>query len=132
MNVHDWDLPSDERRKGRHSRMRGRRREPLAPWKSTKAFWTYGELTLQPAQNVGGLNVVGTLDILTRPLDADLELDFDRRGERSRQVRCPFDGDLVEYSGQLPLVLFVAFTSDQCTFRLIRSQGTPPVIREIE
>ena len=42
-------------------------------------------------------------------------------------MRCPLDGDLVEYSGQLPLVLLVGFTSNQCAFGLIRSQGTPPV-----
>ena len=58
--------------------MRGLRREPLAPWKSAKAFWTYRGLALQPAKNVGGLGVSGALDILAGLANALLELLFER------------------------------------------------------
>ena len=58
--------------------MRGLRREPLAPWHRAKAFRTYRYLALQPAQNVGRLNVLGTLDVLTNLANAFLDLGFER------------------------------------------------------
>ena len=61
--------------------MRGLRREPLAPWKCSRAFRTYRGLTLEPAQNVSGLNVLGALDVLTSPVDVDLKLRFKRNRE---------------------------------------------------
>ena len=70
--------------------MRGLRREPLAPWNSAKAFWTYRGLALQPAQNVGGLNVLGTLDVFTSPVDADLETALrEKPGEWMVAVELP-------------------------------------------
>ena len=107
--------------------MRGLRWGPLAPWKSTKAFWTYGGLALQPAQNVGGLNVLGALDVFTSPVNAFLDLRFKRNRKRWWQSSCPLHGDLGKHLGQLVTVLFSGFTSDQSTFGLICSQGTPPV-----
>ena len=56
--------------------MRGLRREPLAPWQRARAFRAYRGLTLQPAQNVGRLNVLGVLDVLTNLANAFLELRF--------------------------------------------------------
>ena len=107
--------------------MRGLRWEPLAPWHSAKAFWTYRGLALKPAQNVGRLNVLGALDIFTSPVDVDLKLRFERNRERWWQSSCPLHGDLGKHLGQLVTVLFSGFTSDQSTFGLICSQGTPPV-----
>ena len=62
------------------SGMRGRRREPLAPWHRAKAFRAYRYLALQPVQNVGGLGVLGTLDVRTKLANACLELRFERAG----------------------------------------------------
>jgi len=104
--------------------MRGLRREPLAPWKCARAFRTYRGLALQPAQNVGRLNVLGALDVLTNLANAFLELRFERWWWQSS---CSFDGDLAEHVGQLSSILFSVFTNKQGTFGLIGSQGTPPV-----
>ena len=41
------------------------------------AFRTWVGLAAQPAQDVGGLNVLSTLDVLAQVDDASLELRFD-------------------------------------------------------
>src|ERR1017187_8609022 len=85
-------------------------------------------LTVQPAQNVSGLNVLGVLDVFTSPVNAFLDLHFERNRENGWwQSSCPLHGDLGKHLGQLVTILFAGFTSDQSTFGLIRSQGTPPV-----
>jgi len=83
---------------------------------------------LQPAQNVGGLNVLGTLDVQTSLVNANLKLRFKRNRESGWwQSSCPFHGDLGKHLGQLVTILFSGLTNDQSAFGLIRSQGTPPV-----
>ena len=68
---------------------------------------------MQPVQNVGGLNVLGTLEVFTSFVDADLELRFERNGENGWwQSSCPFHGDLGKDLGQLVTILQVGFTSD--------------------
>jgi len=56
--------------------MRGLRREPLAPWKCFRAFRLACGLAAQPAQNLGGLNDLGTLDVPKAATDVYLELRF--------------------------------------------------------
>jgi len=108
--------------------MRGLRREPLAPRQRARAFRAYRGLALEPAQNVGGLNVLGALDVFTYLANAFLELRFERNRENWWwQSSCPLHGDLGKHLGQLVTILSSVFTSDQCMFRLKGSQGTPPV-----
>ena len=108
--------------------MRGLKWEPLAPWNSSKAFWTYRGLAVQPAQNVGTLDVLGALEVFTSPVDADLKLRFERNRENGWwQSSCPLHGNLRKHLGQVVTILQVGFTSKQSTFGLICSQGTPPV-----
>jgi len=76
---------------------------------------------------VSGLDDLGTLNVLTNPVDAHLKLRFERNWGRSRQARCSPSGDLVEHPDQLPPVLLAGFTGDQGAFRLEDSQDTPPV-----
>jgi hypothetical protein len=68
---------------------------------------------LQPAQNVGGLNVLGALDVLTSPVDDDLKLRFERDREKGWwQSGCPLHGDLGKHLGQLVIILFSGLTGD--------------------
>jgi hypothetical protein len=77
---------------------------------------------------VSALGVLGTLDVLTNPVDAHLKLRFKRNWWNWWwQSSCPLHGDLAEYLGQLVTILFSGFTSDQSTLGLICSQDTPPV-----
>ena len=83
---------------------------------------------MQPAQNVGRLNVLGALDVLTNLANAFLELRFERSLENWWwQSGCPLHGDLAEHIGQFFTILSSVFTNKQGTFGLISSQGTPPV-----
>ena len=93
--VHDWGLPSDERSKGGIPECGGEGGSPLLPGNSARAFRTYRGLALQPAQNVGGLNVLGALDVLTSLANAYLELRFERNQVNWWwQSSCPLHGDL--------------------------------------
>ena len=93
--------------------MRGLKWEPLAPWNSSKAFWTYRGLAVQPAQNVGTLDVLGALEVFTSPVDADLKLRFKRNRENGWwQSSCPLHGNLRKHFGQFVTILQVGFTSD--------------------
>ena len=77
---------------------------------------------------MGGLNVLGALDVFTYLANAFLELRFERNRENWWwQSSCPLHGDLGKHLGQLVTILSSVFTSDQCMFRLKGSQGTPPV-----
>ena len=101
--------------------MRGLKWEPLAPWNSAKAFRTYIRLALQPTQNICGLGVLGTLDVLTSLANAFLDLLFERSCGNWWwwwQASSPLQGDLVEHFGEIFTILLVGFTSDQSTFGL--------------
>ena len=63
--------------------MRGKGGIPLLPGRS-RGFPDLVGLAAQPAQNVGGLAVLGTLDVLTHVDNAPLELRFERWWRRSR------------------------------------------------
>jgi len=106
--------------------MRGKVGSPCSPVEAG-AFRTYIRLAAQPAQNLGGLNVLGKLDVLTHVDNAPLELRFKRKWRQSRQPRCSPLGDLAEHSGQLCAPLLSDFASDQSAFRLKVPQGTPPL-----
>jgi hypothetical protein len=57
-----------------------------------------------------------------------LELLFERDRENWWwQSSCPLHGDLGKHLGHLVTILPSGLTSNQCMFRLIGSQGTPPV-----
>ena len=61
--------------------MRGLRWGAPCSLEMLQGFPVYRGLALQPAQNVGGLNVLGALDLFTSPMDADLKLRFKRNRE---------------------------------------------------
>ena len=72
-----WGLPSDERSRGGIPECGGEGGSPLLPGFETGAFRLACGLAAQPAQNVGGLNVLGTLDVSKAVTDAYLELRFE-------------------------------------------------------
>ena len=88
---------------------------------------TWVGLAAQPAQDVRGLNVLSTLDVLTRVDNAPLELRFERWWRRRRQAICTVVRQLAEQSCQFATPLLSDFASDQCAFRLKVPQGTPPL-----
>jgi hypothetical protein len=75
---------------------------------------------------VGGLNVLGTLDVLTYLANTLLGLRFERQWRRSRHSNCSLMADLAEHTGQLSAPLLSDFASYQSAFRLKVPQGTPP------
>ncbi len=109
--------------------IRGLRWEPLAPWRCARAFRLACWLAAEPAQDVSGLDVLGSLDVLACFANALLELRFkrDHGWWWWWQSGCPFHGDLSQHIVQLFAVLFAVFSSDQGILRLKDSQGTPPV-----
>ena len=76
-----------------------------------RAFRTSVGLAAQPAQDVGGLDVLGTLNVLTHFADTDLELRFERK-RTSRQLSHSPIGDLAEHRVQLSLPLLTDLASD--------------------
>ena len=85
--------------------------------------WIEMGLAAQPAQNVSGLNVLSTLDVLADVENASLELRFERQRRRSRQTM----RQLAEHGVQLSAPLITEFAAEQSTFRLKVPHGTPPL-----
>ena len=67
--------------------MRGKGGIPLLLGRS-RDFPDLAGLAAQPAQNVGGLNVLGTLDVLAHLANVHLEPRFERWWRKSRQSIC--------------------------------------------
>jgi hypothetical protein len=106
--------------------MRGKGGIPLLPGRS-RGLPDLSGLAAQPAQDVGGLDVLSTLDVLAHVDNAPLELRLERWWRRSRQTSCSPLRQLAEHNVQLSAPLLTDFASDQSAFRLKVPQGTPPL-----